>query len=78
MKSWQRARSQLENCKQGQATVMERGEEYRQAKELSDLMDRGLTLKEKYGWEKGWRLQLRYEEEKPADVLEFREQVGGS
>jgi hypothetical protein len=62
LKSWQRARSQLDS-------VMDRGEEYRTKLEVSEMMDRGLTLKEKYGGDKGWRLQLRYDENKPGDIL---------
>jgi hypothetical protein len=48
---------------------MDRGEEYRTKLEVSEMMDRGLTLKEKYGGDKGWRLQLRYDENKPGDIL---------
>lgn len=49
VKSWQRARSQLDS-------VMDRGEEFRTKLEVNEMMDRGLTLKEKYGGDKGWKL----------------------
>ena len=39
------------------------------------MMDRGLSLKEKYGGDKGWKLQLRYDENKPGDILQFRESI---
>lgn len=48
---------------------MDRGEEFRTKYEVNEVMDRGLTLKEKYGGDKGWRLQLRFDEEKPGEVL---------
>ena len=57
---------------------MDRGEEYRTKLEVSEMMDRGLTLKEKYGGDKGWRLQLRYDENKPGDILQFQESVSGN
>jgi hypothetical protein len=41
---------------------MARGEEYRTKREFSELLDRGLSLKEKYGGDQGWKLGLRYDE----------------
>ena len=57
---------------------MARGEEHRTKREFSELLDRGLTLKEKYGGDQGWKLGLRYDENQPGEVLEFRETVGGA
>jgi hypothetical protein len=34
-------------------------------------------LGQKYGGGKGWQLGLRFDESKPGEVMEFREQVGG-
>ena len=51
VKSWNQTKKQLHG-----STVMERDEEYRGKLELNELMDRGLSLKEKYGGDKGWML----------------------
>jgi len=40
---------------------------------LTELLDRGLTLGQKYGGGKGWQLGLRFDESKPGEVMEFRE-----
>jgi hypothetical protein len=57
---------------------MERAELHRAKYEVSDLLDRGKSLKEKYGGDYGWKLGLRYNEDRPGEVLEFRESVGGA
>lgn len=44
--------------------------------ELHDLMDRGLTLKEKYGPERGWKLSLRFDENRKDEPLILRESIG--
>jgi hypothetical protein len=44
--------------------------------ELNEVLDLGLSLIEKYGGERGWRLLLRHDENKKGDVLEWREDVG--
>jgi hypothetical protein len=54
VKTWNLAKSRL------RGTVMDREEEFRQRKEVNELMDRGLSLKDKYGGDKGWKLQLRF------------------
>jgi hypothetical protein len=59
-------------------SVMTRSEEFRTKRELNELLDRGKTLKEKYGGEYGWRLGLRFDEDRIGDVLEYREDVGGA
>ncbi len=40
-------------------------------------MEKGLSLKEKYGGERGWRLLLRFDETQKEQCLEYRENVGG-
>lgn len=55
---------------------MERSEEHRQKKELNELLDRGLSVSDKYGGERGWRLLLRHNEDRKDEVFQFREQVG--
>lgn len=40
------------------------------------MLDRGLSYKEKYGGERGWRLLLRFDENRKGEVLEWREDVG--
>lgn len=39
-------------------------------------MDRGLSVKEKYGGDRGWKLLLRFDENRKGDVLEIREHTG--
>ena len=40
-------------------------------------MDRGLSVREKYGGERGWKMLLRFDERRKGDVLEWRQDAGG-
>lgn len=40
------------------------------------MLDRGLSLKDKYRGERGWKLLLRFDENRKGEVLEWREDVG--
>ena len=39
-------------------------------------MDKGSTLREKYGNERGWKMSLRYDEANKGEVLEYCELAG--
>jgi predicted transcriptional regulator len=48
---------------------MSRSEQYRVKTEISHLLDKGLSLREKYGGEYGWRITLRHDEKRKGEVL---------
>jgi uncharacterized protein YwqG len=41
------------------------------------VLDRGQSIQEKYGNSWGWKLQLRHDENRIGDIVEFKENVGG-
>jgi len=46
---------------------------------LHHVLDKALSVRDKYGPEFGWKLNLRYNEERVGgEPIEFREQVGGA
>jgi hypothetical protein len=40
------------------------------------LLDKGQTLNEKYGDARGWRMSLRYDDDKKGEQLEYTESSG--
>jgi|LauGreDrversion4_2_1035121.scaffolds.fasta_scaffold59368_1 hypothetical protein len=55
---------------------MSGSEQYRVKTEISHLLDKGLSLREKYGGEYGWRVTLRHDEKRKGEVLSYKEHVG--
>ena len=43
---------------------------------MNEVLDRGLSLKQKYRGERGWKLLLRFDENRTGEVLEWKEDVG--
>lgn len=50
---------------------------FRNRAELNELLDKGLSVREKYGGERAWKLLLRHDENKKGDIITLRENVGG-
>ena len=44
--------------------------------EVRQLLDKGQSIREKYGDARGWRMSLRYDETRKSDVLEYSEMSG--
>lgn len=66
---WEKQMSNVQSRLGKVTSVMERSEEHRQKKELNELLDRGLSIGEKYGGERGWRLLLRHNENRKDEVF---------
>ena len=48
---------------------------FRVKQEVNILLDKGQLIREKYGDARGWKMGLRYDDEKDA-IMEYSENVG--
>ena len=57
-------------------SVITSSDQFRIKQEVNILLDKGQLIGEKYGDARGWKMGLRYDEDKDNGVLEYSENVG--
>ena len=74
---WENYKSKVQDQLRKPDNLIASSDQFRTKQEISELLDKGLSLNQKYGGDKGWKLSLRFNEETPGDAIEYRESVGG-
>lgn len=61
----------MRRCVSRDSVIMRSGN-FRNKAELNELMDKGLTIREKYGPDLAWKLLLRHDENKKGEILNLK------